>query len=199
MFGSISRSSARFQDETLRHRRAAVDLLEQRRDARRDDVDEPELERLPSAIVRGVANHRLGLLRVPVVLPRELPDVGRRVVDDLLAQVRAEVLAGRCDRRRRADVRLRRHCEDVRGLADHGAGRIRARSRGRDVDDDRHVDREHLLHDRAHRGAEPARRVHLDHDGGVAVVGPPAHLVDQVVLRDGIHVVVELDDEHLGA
>ena len=85
-------------------------------------------ERLAGAEVGRLPHHRLGRLGVPPVLARELAHVRGGVVDDLPAQVLADVLAGRRDRRRRADVRLRRHREDVRGLADHGARRSRRSS-----------------------------------------------------------------------
>ena len=66
----------------------------------------------------------------------------RRVVHDLAPQVAADVLAARVDRRRRADVRLRRHREHVGRLGDPDAGRGCARAVGRDVDDHRDLRRE---------------------------------------------------------
>ncbi len=48
----------------------------------------------------------------------------------------------------------------------------------------------------AHRRAEPARRVHLDHDRRVAALLALLDRVEQVVLRDRVDVVLELGDEH---
>ena len=107
----------------------AVDLVEQGGERRRDDVDDVLRGGLAGAEVGGVAHHRLGRGGVAAVLARQLGDVGGGVVDDLAAQVLREVLAVRRDRGRRADVRLRRHREHVRRLADHGAGRVGARAR----------------------------------------------------------------------
>jgi hypothetical protein len=129
------------------------------------------------------------------MLARQLADVRGRVVDHLPPKVLTEVLAGCGDRRRRADVGLRRHREDVRRLADNGTGRVGTRAGGRDVDHDGDLEREHRLDDLAHRGAEPARRVHLDDDRRGALVRGPLHRVLQELLRDGVDVVVELDDD----
>ena len=57
---------------------------------------------------------------------------------------------------------------------------------------------EDALHDCAHRRAEPARRVHLEHDRRVTVALSPLDLVQQIVLRHRIYVVLELDDEDAG-
>ena len=213
MFGSIRRSSARFhqphldpldgraggvEDEVLRRRLRAVDLLEQRRDVRGDHVDDAELERLAGAVVRGRPHHCLGGLLVATVLARQLADVRGSIVDHLPPKVLTQVLAGGRDRRRRPDVGLRRHREDVRRLSDHGTGGVGARAGGRDVDHDRDLEREHRLDDLAHRGAEPARRVHLDDDRGGALVRGLLHRVLEELLRDGVDVVVELDHDDVG-
>ena len=64
-----------------------------------------------------------------------------------------------------------------------------------DVDDDRHRRREEALDDRAHRGAEAARRVELDDERVVAAGLRPPHLILEVALADGVDVVVEHGDE----
>ena len=137
---ALDLSAGRVQDEPFRDGRALPSICSSRRGKLGAMTSTmPFCERLARAEVRGVAHHRLGRGGVPAVLARELADVGGCVVDDLPAQVAAEVPAGRRDRRRRADVRLRRHREHVRGLADHGAGGVRARPGRRDVDDDRNL------------------------------------------------------------
>ena len=80
-------------------------------------------------------------------------------------------------------------------IADHRSGGVGARAGRRDVDDDRHLGREDPLDDRAHRRAETARRVHLDHDRRVALAARPLDRVEQVVLRDRVDVVLELGDQ----
>ena len=210
-FGSISRSSARFQSrhldaldlgagglehEPLGDGLPAVDLFEERGERRRDHVDHVPPQRLAGAVVRGVAHHRLGRLGVAPVLAGELGDVRRGVVDHLLAQVLAELLAGR----RRSAWTSR--CWSA---APSRARRPPARSR----------------HPRSPRSSRPARRRRRPappprastsrsrasrspaHRACRARSRPPrsrpprrAQLVLDVALRDRVDVVVELDDEH---
>ena len=184
MFGSMSVSRMRFQsdmsivvdvgsggveDEALRLGLHPVDLVQERREVGRDDVDDVLVERLLRGEVRGLADCLLGPVGVAAVRLREPADVGGRVVDHLAAQVARDVPAADRDRRRRADVRLRGHGGDVRGHRDEdacrgGAGAVRV-----DVDDDRDRRRELLLDDLAHRRVEAAGRVEQDDDGVVAV------------------------------
>ena len=107
-----------------------------------------------------------------------------------------DVLAADADRRRRADVRLRRHREDVGGLPIHTPADAARAPFGRDVDDDRDLRRELPLVDLPHRVREPAGRVEHDHDRVVAVVVRAVDLLDQVVRRDRVHVVLEVHREH---
>ena len=93
------------------------------------------------------------------------------------------------DRRRRADVRLRRHREHVGRLRRSRRRPRRRARRRRDVDDHRDLRRELLLDDLAHRVREPAGRVEHDHDRVVAVVVRPVELAVQPVLRDRVDVV----------
>ena len=100
------------------------------------------------------------------------------------------------DRRGRADVRLWRHGGDVGGHGDDGAGRVRARSGRRDVDDDRHLRGEEALDDPAHRRREPSRGVeHEHHRRVVALLGAVDRVVDEL-LRDGVDVVREMHREN---
>ena len=126
---------------------------------------------------------RIGPLRVAPVLLGERAQLRGRVVDHLAPQVLLDVLASDRDRRRRAEVRLRRHGEDVRGLADPDAGRCRTRAVGRDVDDDRDLRRELVLDDVPHRLREAAGRVEHDDDGAVAVLVRPVDLILDVLPR----------------
>ena len=80
---------------------------------------------------------RLGPVHVPAAGLRDRADVGDRVVEDLLAERPADVLARARDRRGGTDVRPGRHHGDVRGQRDEGAGAGRAAARRRDPDDDR--------------------------------------------------------------
>ena len=132
------------------------------------------------------------------MLARELADVRGGVVDDLAAEVLGDVLAAQRDRRRRADVRLRRHGRDVGRHRDHRACRVGARARRGDVDDDGHLRREEALDDPAHRGRETARRVEDEHHRRVvAVLGAVDGVLDEL-LRDGVDVVREVDGEDAG-
>ena len=66
----------------------------------------------------------------------------------------------------------------------------------RDVDDDGHLDGEEALDDPAHRRAQAAGRVEDEHDRGVAAVLGAVDRVLDVLLRDGVDVVVEVDGEN---
>ena len=105
------------------------DLAEEIRVVGGDDVDHVSPQRLARAEVGRLRDHLASDRDVAPVLACELADVGGRVVDDLAAEVLGDVLAADRDRRRRADVRLRRHREHVGGHADHGAGGVGARAR----------------------------------------------------------------------
>ena len=184
------------QDEALRDRLAAVDLVQQRGQGGRGHVDHVLLERRVGREVRGHTDCSIGPIDVSSVGLRQHLQRRGGVVDDLPAQVALDVLAAEVDRRRRADVRLRGHREDVRRLADPDAGRGGPRAVGRDVDDHRDLRGELLLDDLPHRLREPARRVEQEHDRVVAALVRLRNLAGQVVLGDGIDVVVELDREH---
>ena len=119
-------------------------------------------------------------------------------MDHLAAQVRAEVPAARVDGRRRADVRGRRHGEDVGRLRDPDPGRGGARALRRHVDDDGQLRIQLGLVDRLHRGREAAGRVEEDHGGVVVVVRRARQLARDVVLRDGVDLEIgpESDREY---
>ena len=176
----------------------AVQLLEERGQRRRDRVDHVHLQRLLRSEVRGSAHGLRRPARVAVMNRRERGQRGDRVVDHLAAQVRAEIRAARVDRRRRADVRVRRHGEHVGGLGDPDPGRGGAGAFRRDVDDHRHLRGELGLVDRLHRGREAAGRVEQDHRGVVAVVRRVRELAREVALRDGVDLEVgpEGDRQH---
>ena len=83
-------------------------------------------------------------------------------------------------------------------IAEEDAGRGGARSRRRDVEDHRHLRGELALDDVAHRGVEPARRVDEEDDRVVVLLIRAVDLADEVVSRDRVDVVVELDREDSG-
>ena len=193
---ALDRRTGRVQGDALRARCLTVDLVEQLLERGCDLVDHALRERLAGAEVGRGADHRLGGGGVAVMLPRELADVRCGVVDDLPPEIARELLAGGGDGCRGADVRLWSHCEHVRCLPDHGPCRVGARSGRCDVDDHGRFERQHRLDDVAHRRAETPRGVHLDHDRVVALPLRTLHDVLEIVLRDGVDVVVELRDEH---
>ena len=185
------------EHEPARHGLHAVDLVEQRGRVGAMTSMTSIRERLTRAEVRADADGGVRPLRVAPVLLRERAQLCRRVVDHLAPQVFLDVLASDRDRRRGAEVRLRRHGEDVGRLADPDTGRGSPGAVGRDVDDDRDVRRELLLHDVAHRLGEAAGRVEHDDDGVVAALVRTVDLILDVRRRHGIDVVVEVDGEHL--
>ena len=74
-----------------------------------------------------------------------------------------------------------RHRGDVAGVEDVGAGARGARALGGDEGGHRHRRSEDVLDDRAHRGVEPARGVHLDHHQLCAAVGRARQALVDVV------------------
>src|SRR5581483_6979739 len=184
----------RVQDDPLRLRLEAVDLREQRGHRGREHVGDVLTDRLVRRAAGGLPDRRVGPRAVPAVRRRERARLAGVEVDRLPPQVGREVAAV-ADRRRGADRRLRRHCEDVGGLRDEHAGGACARTLWCDVDDHRHLGLELLLHHLVHRVDEAARGVELDHDRVVAALVRAVDLVRQVVGRDRVDVVVELGQE----
>ena len=196
---SISRPREMQREGALRVLRlVAVELVEEGGERGRDEVDHVHLQRLLGREVRRVAHGFLRPRRIAVIGGRESGEGGDGVVDHLVAQVRAEVLAARVDRRRRADVRRRRHGEDVGRLGDPDAGRGGAGAFRRHVDDDGHLRGQLGLVDRLHRGREAAGRVEEDHGGVVVVVRRARELVREVALGDRVDLEIgpESDREH---
>ena len=163
MFGSISVSRIRFQSDISTSSISAPAVsstkpfgtvfvaVEPARAARAASARRRRSRpaRAPRAAVRFDALRTAASAQSPLrpCSSRERAQRGGGVVHDLAPQVLLDVLAADADRRRGADVRLRRHREHVRGLADPDAGRCRARALGRDVDDHRDLRRELALVD----------------------------------------------------
>ena len=122
-----------------------------------------------------------------------------RVVLDLRLQVFLDVLASDGDGGRRAEVRLRRHGREVGRLHEPEARGGGARSVRRHVDDHRQRRGEHALVDLAHRLGQAARRVEQEDDVVVALLLSLLDPVGDVVGRDRVDVVLELDGEDAGA
>ena len=184
------------EDEALRLRLHAVDVVQEGGQVGRDHVDDVLVERLLRGQVGGLADRLLGPVGVPSVCLGEPANVGGRVVDHLAAQIARDVAAARRDRGRGADVGLRRHCGDVGGHRDEDACRGCARALRRDVDDDRDRRVELLLDDVPHGRVEAAGRVHEDDDRVVALVLALVDRAGEVVRGDRVDVVLELDREN---
>jgi hypothetical protein len=176
----------------------AVERLQKGGQRRGGEVDHVPSQRLRRSEVRGDAHRSLRPCRIAVMDSREGGERGLRVVDHLAAQVRAEVPAARVDGRRRADVRGRRHGEDVGRLRDPDSGRRGTRALRRHVDDDGQLRVQLGLVDRLHRGREPAGRVEEDHGGVVVVVRRARELVREVALGDRVDLEIgpKSDREH---
>ena len=126
---------------------------------------------------------------------REGPQRRRLVVDQLAAEIGADVPAARVDRRRRADVRLRGHAEIVGRLGDPHPRRAGERPVRADPDENRHLRGQLAQDDLVLRVEQPPRCVEDDRGRVVVVLRRLAELVAEVVLRDGIDVRVEMDRE----
>ena len=74
--------------------------VEQHRQRRGDDLDQPDPLGVTGAVVRGLGDHLAGRDDVAIVLAGELAHVGCGVVDDLPPQILGDVLSAERDRRR---------------------------------------------------------------------------------------------------
>ena len=120
-------------------RLVAVELVEQRGQGRRDQVDHVHLQRLLRGQVRRLAHGDRRPGRVSLcVAASAVRDAAASLITFRRRSV-PRFCAARVDRRRRADVRRRRHREHVGRLRDPDAGRRGARAVGRDVDDHRQL------------------------------------------------------------
>ena len=158
-------------------------------------VHEVLLERLVGGVVGGLRDREHGRVAVSAVRVGQHLHLLLGVVQDLLPQVLADVRPVRVDRRRRADVRHRRHRGDVGRHRHVHAGGRRPGAVRRHVDDDGHLRGQLGLVDVLHRRREAPRRVEQD-DEGRGVIGLRA--VDRVLYearRDGVDLAVELDRE----
>jgi hypothetical protein len=84
---------------------------------------------------------------------------------------------------------VRRHGKEDAGGRGAGAGR-------RYVEHDRHLRGELGLDDLSHRRVEPARSVCEDDHGGIVLVVRAVDGVGQVLLRDRVDIILELDRQH---
>ena len=155
----------------------AVELLQQVLLIGGDDVDDFLLLRFRRRQARRFGDRLFAPFGIAAAQLREAADVSGRVLHRLaLVRIRRRRLlvvrlgrrgGGReADRHRRcrAEVRAGRHCGDMARIQDERAGARRARTRRRDVRNDRHRRRENVLHDSAHRRVESAWRIERQHD-----------------------------------
>ena len=191
----VDLGSGEVQDVTLRRRLVALELLEKRRQGGCDGVDHVHAQRLACGEVRRLSDSLFRPVAVAPVLLGQAAERFRRVVDHLPLEIGRDVSAARRDGRRGAEVRLRRHRQDIGRLADPDSGGGGASSLGRDVDDHRDSRRELFLVDVPHRLGEPAGSVEPDHDRVITLVVRPLDLADHVVSRDRVDVVLEHDFE----
>jgi len=187
--------SGEVEREPLRHGLPPVELAQERRQARGDDVDHVHLQRLARGEVRRLPYRQRRPGRVASVTLGQRGERGDRVVDHLAAQVLPDVLARAGDWRRGTDVRLGSHGQYVRGLTDPDAGRGSARTVGIDVDDDRDRRRELGLVDLPHRLEQAAGRVQEDHYGAVVLARRAPQLVRDIALRNRVDLEIEVDGE----
>ena len=167
--------------------------LEERREIGCQDVDDVLPERALGPEVRRFPDRLLCPVPVSAMRLGQLSDICSRVVHDLLPEILGNLLPARGDRRRRADVRRWRHRGHVGGHGEEDPGRSSPGPWRIHVEDDRDFRGEFLLDDRSHRGVEATGGVREDDDGVVALVVRPVDRARQVVLRDRVDVVCELD------
>ena len=141
------------------------------------------------------ARRRLALRPLPL---GEEAHLRLGVVDQLGAQVAADVAAAHVDRRGGAGVRGGHHGREVAGLEHEEAGARGARAARGDERDDRHRRAQLGLRDLAHRrrAGRPACRARA-RSRRRARRPRRMDLVDDPVGRDGVDVGVEHDDAHV--
>ena len=155
--------------------RFLVYLLQKRWNIGRDEVDDLELHRLLRRQAHRLAHRLLSPVGVAAAQLGEAPYVSHGIVGDLLGHgvepgallvvlVPGSTTAADGHRRSRAKVRPRRHRRVVAGIQDEGPGAGSARAARRDIGGDRNRRGEDVLDHLAHRGVEPAGRVHLQND-----------------------------------
>jgi hypothetical protein len=179
-----------------RFRLHAVRLLEQGRQSRCDRVDDVHPQRLGSSCVRGHPHCPVGPLDIAPMTLRERAQSGGLVVDQLAPKIGADVASAGVDRSRGADVRLWRHAQEVGRLCDpdpRGAGGSAVRPH---PNEHRQLCIQLAEHDLVLGLQQPSGRVQNDHGCGVAVIRRTAEVVAKIVLRDGVHVRVEVNRQH---
>ena len=145
---------------------AAVELLEQVVEVRRDQVDERRVgvQGLAFGERQTLGDCLLGQLHVALPLARDRPRVGRDVGGRLLRRGLVHLGAGAGDRMRGADVRAGRHRRHVRRDGYEEPGRRGAGAARTDVDHHRGVRLDDPRIDLARGVDQPARRPqHHDH------------------------------------
>ncbi len=183
------------QHESLGLRPRAVDLVQQGGEVGGDEVDDVHLERLLRSEVGRLPDGALRPVPVAPVRLGKLARVGSGIVDHLAPQVAGDLASADGHRGGGADVRVRRHRGDVGGKRDERAGGGGPRAGRRDVDDHGDVRLELLLDDLAHGGVEAAGGVEQDHDRVVSLLLAAFDRAGEVVLRDRVDVVLELDGQ----
>jgi hypothetical protein len=148
---------------------SSVELDHEVRDRGRQQLHHPALlglrRRDGGAPLHGV----LGELGIAAPLLGQAPEIGRRVVDDLLLHVAPAEVDGVC----RSNVRPGRHGGDVRGVDEEHTGRCGPGALRAYPHDHRDRRTEDLLNHVAHGHVEPAGGVDLnDHHLGAILIGP---------------------------
>ena len=201
----LDRRPRELEVDPLAHGHAPVALREERGEVVGDQVDHVLAQRLlrrPAARAAR-AGRALGFDRLrgggsvaPAALGQEA-HLRLGVVDQLRAQIAADVAAAHVDRRGGAGVRGGHHGREVAGLEYEEAGARGSRAARGDVRDDRDRRAQLGLRDLAHGREQAARRVDLQHDRVVVRVPSRMDLVDHPVGRDGVDVRVQYHDAHM--
>ena len=177
----------------------AVDLVEQRRQVGGDAFHQVVGCGFIGRVAGGFPHGQLRGRGVAVVAGGQGADLCLRVVQDLAAQVGAEVLAAGVDRRGRADVGVWRHRRVVACHRHEHPCRGCPTALRRDVHDHRQRRGQLILDDVVHRVAVTAGRVQQDYQRRrVFVLGALDGVADEAG-RDRVDLAVECDSDHVRA
>ena len=175
----------------------AVDRVEQRRQVGGDALHQVDGCGLVGRVAGSPPDGQLRGRGIAAVGRGQGPDLCLRVVQDLAAQVGAEVLAAGVDRRGGADVGVRRHRRVVACHRHEHPCRGRPAALGRHVHDHRQRRGQLILDDVVHRVAVTAGRVQQDHQRRrVLVLGALDGVADEAG-RDRVDLAVECDCDHV--
>src|SRR5437899_1877978 len=152
------------------HHAATLQIAEQCVHVRRKEIRDMLRNRLLGIQRDTLSDGILDPAVVSTPLAGDTGQVRRGIAGDLPAQIPWDVPATSLDRVRRADIRARRHGQDIGGFGDEHPSRCGARTGRRHVRHRRYRAIQEVLHHLAHGRVQTARRIDHQHQQHGALV-----------------------------